>query len=244
MTATDAIGMCPEAKIFDIGVLKNPPGTPLDVGGVISNAIAGFQWAIDHHKKDSTPQILSNSWNSYQEEWAPDYARDPNHPFTRKAVEAMREGIIVCFSAGNCGEFCQDKDPRCGSDTGPGRSIWGANGHPEVITVGAVNVKGDLAGYSSQGPAALSSEKPDFCGITHFKGYNDPDTGTSAATPIVAGVIGLLKCAEPKLTQSQVKATLRKTAKDIGESGFDRNSGYGIIRAYAAYKLITPMSII
>ncbi|SNQ60461.1 S8 family peptidase [Candidatus Methanoperedens nitratireducens] len=238
MTATDVIGMCPEAKIYDIGVLKNPPGTTPDVEGAISNAIAGFQWAIEHHKRDGTPQILSNSWNSYQEEWAPDYARDPNHPFTRKALEAIREGIIVCFSAGNCGEFCQEKDFRCGSDTGSGRSIWGANGHPEVITVGAVNIKGELAGYSSQGPAALSSEKPDLCGITHFKGYNDPDTGTSAATPIVAGVIGLLKCARPDLTHAQVKAVLRKTAKDIGETGFDHNSGYGIVQAYAAYKLL------
>src|SRR3972149_3240921 len=238
MTATDALGMCPEAKIYDIGVLKNPPGTLPDIDGAISNAIAGFQWAIEHHRKDGKPQILSNSWNCYQESWAPDYAWDPDHAFTRKAVEAIREGIIVCFSAGNCGEFCSDSDPRCGPDLGEGRSIWGANGHPEVITIGAVNVKGELAGYSSQGPAALSSEKPDFCGITHFKGYNDPDTGTSAATPIVAGVVGLLKCAIPKLTQAQVKAVLRKTARDIGESGFDHNSGYGIIQAYDAYQLL------
>ncbi len=116
MTATDALGMCPEAKIYDIGVLKNPPETLPNVGGAISDAIAGFQWAIEHHQKDGTPQILSNSWNCYQESWAPDYARDPNHPFTRKAVEAIREGIIVCFSAGNGGGFCSDKDPRCGSD--------------------------------------------------------------------------------------------------------------------------------
>ena len=236
MTATDALGMCPEAKIYDIGVLKDPRGKLPDVEGYISNAIAGFQWAIEHHKKDDTPHILSNSWNCYQESWAPDYARDPNHPFTRKTVEAIREGIIVCFSAGNCGEFCPiDK---CGSDIGQGRSIWGANGHPDVITVGAVNIKGEIVGYSSQGPAALFPEKPDFCGITHFKGYNDPDTGTSAATPIVAGVIGLLKCAKPTLTHADVKAVLQKTAKNISEQGFDPNSGYGIIQAQAAYELI------
>ncbi len=234
MAAIDALGMCPDAKIYDIGIFKNPPGSPLTDEGLISNAIVGFQWAIEHHKRDGKPQILSNSWGFYQE-GDPEYTRNPDHIFTRKVVEAIREGIIVCFSAGNCGEFCPDK--ACGSDRGPGRSIWGANGHPEVITVGAANIKGVWVGYSSQGPAALSSEKPDFCGITHFKGYNDPDTGTSAATPIVAGVIGLLKGAKPDLTHAQVKAVLRKTAKDIGEAGFDHNSGYGIIRAYAAYKL-------
>lgn len=235
MTASDAIGMCPEAKIFDIGIFKNPPGGLLTDQGLISNALAGFQWAIDHFKKDGTPQILSNSWGFYQE-GDPDITRNYNHFFTLKVVEAIREGIIVCFSAGNCGEFCPANG--CGSDTGPGRSIWGANGHPDVITVGAANIKGEWVGYSSQGPAALCSEKPDFCGITHFKGYNNPDTGTSAATPIVAGVIGLLKCAKPDRTHAQIKAALQKTAKDIGNPGFDSNAGYGIIRAYAAYRLL------
>lgn len=233
MCATDALAVCPEAQIYDIGVLKSRG----EAERVLSNAIAGFQWAIEMHKKDKTPHILSSSWNMYRESDGADYAKNKNHPFTRKVVEAIREGIIVCFSAGNCGEFCPDG--RCGTDTGPERSIWGANGHPDVITVGAVNINEDLAGYSSQGPAALSSEKPDFCGITHFKGYNDPDTGTSAATPIVAGVIGLLKCARPGLKQAQIKAALRKTAKDIGEPGFDHNSGYGIIQAYTAYQLLT-----
>ncbi len=238
MTATDAIGMCPEAKIYDIGIFKNPPGSPLTDEGLILNAIKGFQWAIEHYRKDGTPQILSNSWGFYQESGDLEYARNPDHPFTRKVMEAIRAGIIVCFSAGNCGEFCNPPEKACSHDVGPGRCIWGANGHPEVITVGAVNIKGELAGYSGQGPAALSNEKPDFCGITHFKGYKDSDDGTSAATPIVAGVIGLLKCANTKLTSARAKALLKKTAKDIGESGFDYNSGYGIIQAYAAYKLM------
>jgi hypothetical protein len=40
------------------------------------------------------------------------------------------------------------------------------------------------------------------------------------------------------LTHADVKAILRKTAKDIGDLGFDHNSGYGIIQAQAAYELI------
>ena len=65
------------------------------------------------------------------------------------------------------------------ADVGPGRSIWGANGHPLVLTVGAVNSRGQLAGYSSQGPAALTPQKPDICSITHFQGYSISDHGTS-----------------------------------------------------------------
>ena len=75
--------------------------------------------------------MLTNSWGMFQESWAPDYVKNPNHPFTRKVLEAIDEGILVLFAAGNCGATCPDG--RCGPDNGPGRSIWGANGHERVI---------------------------------------------------------------------------------------------------------------
>ena len=246
MCTTDALGVCPDAKIYDIGVLK----ARYQAQQVISNAIAGFQWAIEKHKLDKTPHILSNSWNMYQESDAPDYATNKDHPFTRKVIEAIQEGIIVCFSAGNCGSQCPDR--RCGSDYGPSKSILGANGLEEVITVGAVNLDEECMCYSSQGPAALWDKKPDFCGIAQFKGYFDGsdlyepecDTGTSAACPIVAGVIGLLKCAFPDITQNYVKEVLQKTVKDVTNHGFNYQFGYGIIQAKDAYDyLYVPISI-
>ena len=60
-------------------------------------------------------------------------------------------------------------DGRCGADVGTGRSIWGANGHPLVMTVGAVNRLEQFIGYSSRGPAALDPNKPDFCSITPLR---------------------------------------------------------------------------
>ncbi|WP_219722163.1 S8 family serine peptidase [Deinococcus planocerae] len=227
MTSTDALGMAPQAQIYDIRISDS---------NAISAALAGFQWAIERHRADGTPQILSNSWGIFQETWDRVYARDPNHPFTRKVVEALDEGILVLFAAGNCGGTCPDG--RCGPDTGPGRSIWGANGHPRVMTVGAVNRDEQFVGYSSQGPAALDPGKPDFCSVTHFRGYFASDSGTSAATPIAAGVVALLKQAQPALTQEEVKRALRDTAKDIGAPGFDQHSGAGIIRAKAAYDAV------
>jgi len=224
MTSTDALGMAPEAQVYDIRISD---------GSAISNALAGFQWAIDQHRANGTPHLLSNSWGIFQESWDRDYASNPNHPFTRKVVEALNEGILVLFAAGNCGGTCPDG--RCGPDTGPGRSIWGANGHPLVMTVGAVNKNEQFVGYSSQGPAALDPQKPDFCGITHFQGYFASDSGTSAATPIVAGVVALLKQSSPSATQDQIKQALKETAKDIGPAGWDQHSGTGIIRAKAAF---------
>lgn len=229
MCATDILGMAPLAKIYDCRISG---------GNSISNALKVFDWAINQHRTDGTPQILSNSWGIYQKSWDVFYATSPDHPFSRKVVETINEGILVLFAAGNCGGTCPGG--KCAGDAGPGKSIWGANGHPLVMTVGAVNKDEQFVGYSSQGPAALDPNKPDFCSVTHFQGYFKSDNGTSAATPIAAGVVALLKGAKPSLTQEEVKNVLKKTAKDIGAPGFDQDSGAGIIQPKAALDLLLP----
>lgn len=228
MCATDVLGMAPEAQIFDLRISGGA-----DSPATISRALQAFQWAIDRHKLDGTPHILTNSWGIFRETWDTTYARNPNHPFTRKVVEALDEGILVLFAAGNCGDTCPDG--RCGTDIGPGSSIWGANSHPRVMTVGAVNKNEEFVGYSSQGPGALDPNKPDFCSVTHFTGYFTSDSGTSAATPILAGAVALLKQAVPGATQDGIKNALRNTAKDIGPAGFDQHSGAGIVRIKGAF---------
>jgi len=228
MTSTDVLGMAPEANIYDLrisGAVDNP--------GTISRALQAFQWAIDRHRVDGTPHVLSNSWGIFQQSWDPSYATDPNHPFTRKVVEAIGDGILVLFAAGNCGDTCPDG--RCGPDVGSGRSIWGANGHPLVMTVAAVDKDEQYVGYSSIGPAALDPNKPDFCSVTHFTGYFNSDSGTSAATPVLAGCVALLKQAVPTATQDSIKNALKATAKDIGPAGFDQWTGAGIVRVLNAY---------
>lgn len=237
MCATDVLGMAPEAQLLDLRI-AGPGGSP----STISRALQAFQFAIDRFRVNGTPQVLTNSWGIFQESWDATYARDPNHPFTRKVVEAVDLGIVVLFAAGNCGDTCPDG--RCGPDVGTGRSIWGANGHEKVMTVGAVNIHEQFVGYSSRGPAALSANKPDFCSITHFRGYFDPDSGTSAATPILAGVCALLKQARPTRSPAQIKADLIATCKDIGAVGFDIHSGHGIVRPKGAFdRMMRPPKI-
>jgi hypothetical protein len=229
MTATDAMVTAAKSELYDIRI--SDAGS---ITGVISNALAGFEWAIQEHRASGRPLVLSNSWGIYRESWDPNYARNPNHIFTRKVVEALNEGILVLFSAGNCGGTCPDN--RCGSDIGPGKSIWGANGHTGVMTVGAVNSKYEFIGYSSEGPAALDHEKPDFCSISHFTGYFNSDTGTSAACPVAAGVVALLKQVNQNLSQNDLKQLIKQTAYDIGPAGWDIHSGAGIMQPYEAYK--------
>ncbi|WP_080055298.1 S8 family peptidase [Spirosoma aerolatum] len=236
MCATDVLGMAPDCRLYDLRIAS--PTVP----GMLSNAISAYRWAINQHMATGTPHVLTNSWGMYQPGWAPDYVNDPAHPFSRIVVEAINEGIIVLFAAGNCGSTCPDN--RCGASTGPGASIWGANGHPRVMTVGAVNKNGQFVGYSSQGPASLDPHKPDFCSVTHFKGYFTSDSGTSAATPIAAGVAALLKQAFPTLTHDGIKQALITTAHDIGPAGWDQHSGAGIISAIDAYTSLTASPVL
>ena len=235
MCSTDVLGMAPDSNIFDIRI-SGSAGTSPTVSGLISNAIAGYQWCINNFKQNGKPQIMSNSWGIYQSSWDPVYATNPAHPFTRKVEEALNEGIIILFAAGNCGDTCPDQ--RCGLDIGQGKSIWGANGHPRVMTVAAVNKNGEFVGYGSQGPAALDPKKPDFCSVTHFKGYFPSDTGTSAATPIAAGIVALFKQGKPNTNQVEIKRAIMNTARDIGPVGWDNHSGAGILQAKSAYDAI------
>lgn len=229
MCATDVLGIAPRAQLYDLRI-----GGAGGTSGTLSRALQAFQWAIDKHRADGTPQVLSNSWGVFQQAWDPNYAARANHPFTRKVGEAVAEGIVVLFAAGNCGADCPPAE--CGPDSGPGRSIWGANGHPDVITVAAVNKDEQYVGYSSQGPAALDPNKPDICGVTHFEGYFRSDSGTSAACPTVAGVAALLLQGAPAASPAQVKLSLMVTAKDVGQPGWDPQTGAGVVMAVPAFE--------
>jgi len=228
MCAIDALGMAPQASLYDIRITDSSQSHAF-----FSDAIAGIQWAIEKYRDTGTPQILTCGWGLYQELHDPRYATDANHPLTRKIIEALDEGMLVLFAAGNGGEACPAT--WCGNDTGPGKSIWGANGHPRVMTVGAANKDGQPVSYSSQGPAALDMHKPDFCGLSHFAGYFCSDSGTSAACAMAAGIVALLKQTRPTLTQETAKRLLKSTAKGLGLHGWDRHSGAGILQAKAAF---------
>ena len=64
-------------------------------------------------------------------------------------------------------------------------------------------------------------------------------TGTSAATPIAAGVAALVKAANPSLTPSQIRTILQQTAQDIGKNGYDPLFNFGLVDAAAAVAAAT-----
>lgn len=244
MCAFDSLIAAPNAKIYDLGIGKTAGAIPTFLSGVL----AATEWAVKRYMLDGTPQVLSNSWGLYQESWDPfppgdpgNYTRNPMHLVNRKFIEAIDQGMLVAFAAGNCGSRCPDG--RCGGDVGEGRSIRGAAGLERSICVGAVNLQGRRIGYSSDGPGPVELDptqtKPDLCGYSHFTGHFPVDNGTSAACPVVAGVLALFRSALPQLRQDQARAAFNTTAINICAPGFDRQSGHGIINPVAAFGRLT-----
>ena len=190
---------------------------------------------------------MNNSWGLFDRASdAPigspeNYSANPDHPFNQITGALVAAGADVFFAAGNCGADCPDG--RCGAgDTGPGASIHGANSHPDVVTVAAVTVTDRRLGYSSQGPGALYSRKPDLAGFSHFKGSGifPADGGTSAASPVAAGVAAALRQRfdTGRLAPAQLKGLLQRTARDLRGDGWDYDLGYGVIDAAAALKAL------
>ncbi len=64
--------------------------------------------------------------------------------------------------------------------------------------------------------------------------YTATFNGTSSAAPFVAGVAALVRSYAPSLTNDDIRDVINSTAVDIGAAGFDIETGYGRVNAYAA----------
>ena len=76
-------------------------------------------------------------------------------------------------------------------------------------------------------------------GLTAPGGMAQPfDNGTSAATPVAAGIGALLLSAFPDLTPARLKDVLISGAFDIGKPGWDADTGFGVVNAATSYNLL------
>ena len=132
----------------------------------------------------------------------------------------------------------------------PSGSMLAQSDAEGAITVGAVNVGQDsVAAYSSRGPTANGSLKPDLVAvdgvtISNTTRFAPRFTGSSAAAPHVAGVAALLLEAQPALLAADggsallerqlIRDLLTDTARDLPPTGVDQASGAGLIDADAA----------
>jgi len=116
--------------------------------------------------------------------------------------------------------------------------------YPTVMSVGAVNSNRNIASFSQYNDQVEISapgvgvESTVTTGGGSGFGYAS-FSGTSMATPHVAGVAALVWSHFPDCSNNQIRNVLLKTALDRGDNGCDENYGYGIVRAKAAYDLLS-----
>ena len=185
---------------------------------------------------------------------------DPRDPLSREVDALTAEGILVCVAAGNAGPA-----PRTIGSPGCAAS---------AITVGATDKRRRVTEYSSRGPVPeLASRKPDVVaiggGTTPQAGCHygsgiasarakalDRDSctvppryvrmsGTSMATPHVAGLVAILleavRATRPHLTRAEaaslVREALLQSAVDVGAA--PEAAGAGIVDGVRALAAIT-----
>jgi serine protease AprX len=216
-------GVAPDAKLSAIKVIDDT-GYGDDV-----LAVQGIQWCAARAGVD----VISISLGS-------DLPSDGLDAISQAVDTAVDAGKIVVAAAGNSGDAP-------GTITAPGSAL-------KAITVGAVAewsapatsaYASDgpyLAPFSSRGPTIDDRIKPDVVAPGVTIGAAKAGTtstyvvksGTSMATPYVAGLAALLRELQPAWTQSNVRAAIEGTASDAGPAGKDPDWGAGMIDGYAA----------
>lgn len=216
-----AIGVAPgarwiAAKIFD------------DAGQGTESAIhLAFQWLADPDGNPTTndaPDIVNNSWGIT--------GPDECNSLFQVDIDTLRAaGIAVVFSGGNFG-------PTGSSSVSPANNAG-------VTSVGAVDSAMQVSAFSSRGPSA--------CDAALFPKVAAPGegvlttdlsmgghanyvlvAGTSFAAPHVAGVMALLKDAQPLATGDDLMNAVQAGAYDLEPAGPDEGTGYGVVDAVIA----------
>jgi subtilisin family serine protease len=153
--------------------------------------------------------------------------------------EAITHGCVVVAAAGNRGavDGAAAQYP----------AAYAADGL--CIQVGASDATGARAVFSSFGPGLdLLAPGVDIwtTSLTYRNafGLTWPGvvvaSGTSLAAPFVTGAVGLLAAVRPELTDTDFQHVLRETARDIGATGPDRESGWGRLDLAAALAAVRP----
>lgn len=221
-TSGTACGVAPDAEIM---VLK------------FWNSFSGEQsvWDCMQYGLDNGADVLTASLG-----WP--HSIGPDRATWRAVCEnVIAAGVVVLYASGNEGCSNAPDNVRTPGDV------------PDVITIGAVDCSDGFSGFSSCGPITWENVAPYF-DHPYPPGLIKPDvsadgvgtvshnfcagyttaSGTSMATPHVAGVAALLLEADPTLDHFGVKALLEGTSVDLGAAGKDNVYGTGRVDALAA----------
>ncbi|HEX7196396.1 MAG TPA: S8 family serine peptidase, partial [Candidatus Limnocylindria bacterium] len=153
----------------------------------------------------------------------------PSSQYVQDAINyAWNKGAVLVAAAGNNGRQERFFPASFGN----------------VISVSATQVNDEFAHWSSYGDkvdvsapgASVQTTNCTVCTYADHDSWGDHTyiSGTSFATPNVAGVVALIRGRNPGWTPSQVVGRLQSTVDDLGYAGTDIRYGRGRVNAYRA----------
>jgi subtilisin family serine protease len=151
------------------------------------------------------------------------------------ALEAV--GVVVVAAAANCDvENCRDGN----NDEFP---VYPANFElPHILSVAGSTQDDSLNSYSHYGPQTVDLAAPgvDLCSLDISSNTATiTASGTSYATPIVAGVVAIVQGVFPELTPAEVVRVIRASAKPVAGLSGKVLSG-GRLDVAAALEMAVP----
>lgn len=108
-----------------------------------------------------------------------------------------------------------------------------------VVSVAAVDSNRNLASFSQRNAQVELAGPGVAVNSTWNNGGYNSISGTSMASPHVAGVAALVWSNHPQCTAPQIRSALRSTAQDRGSAGRDNSFGFGIVQAKTAVDYLT-----
>ncbi|WP_417316896.1 S8 family peptidase [Emcibacter sp.] len=163
----------------------------------------------------------------------------PNNSQLKNALQdAVEAGLVIVIAAGNI----EDSDPAGTGDEPQASSLdalenW-ANG--QIIIAGSVNEANQISDFSYKAgddarEVFLVAAGEGVPVVDKDEDFHWLYSGTSFATPHIAGAAALLFQAFPNLTGEQVAELLYSTATDLGDAGLDPVYGSGLVNLTAAF---------
>ena len=171
-----------------------------------------------HYAVDNGAQVINLSVGAQGTKWP------CNWPEVDDAFNyAVNNGVLLVVAAGNGGQ----SNINC-----PGA-------YDQTMAVGSTTSADQRSSFSNYGPRLDIAAPGSFIYSTFPGGYGY-NSGTSMATPHVAGLAALLWSLAPSLTDDQIRDLIQNTADDLGSTGWDQFFGYGRINAGRAMAAIGP----
>jgi subtilisin family serine protease len=131
---------------------------------------------------------------------------------------AWNKGVVIVAAAGNTGGPTLNYPAAC----------------TNVVGVSATTSSDALAGFSTRGPAVDIAAPGEGIVTTHLGGGYSAPNGTSFASPLVAGAVGLVRSIDPNLSASEVVAILKDNAYNTAPYDVTESFGHGLLDVDAA----------